>query len=655
MSFFESLEKFRRWEQQSQQESDARPRRGFRKFLGSRRRKVQVPGPHESEEEASGTENPGCESPSHSEEQAASLDLVSPMPASGQSDQELAELAAVARTLSEFTLSSPVPRATKEDLVPPEAQVPPPSDAHLFAESAVVGPLVLDSFDPAFSQATSAVPFVELTTSAVPFAEPATSAAVVPFSDLTTSPNPLLAFSAECSLQHETLERLLLEVYASEEAYVLALRQLLVYYIEPLTVHIDCCPAPILVFTSVIKQLLRTHDGFLQLFTDTTRITEVFALIDHTISAFLYEEYLRLYDDVCFLISSASNTFPWTDGWQKYLEATQPSSQQADLLFLLLVQFPISRVTKYKLLVEELYKSIAELHHDPVVLRHMRSIEHKIAMLNANYAAGRRDDVNRRIEALVDFEATSQSFFGKCLLYGVMGAVWVDDVPTIQVVGAFLYKSHLVLALVVHPRTILFAIPLCRASCLAMMDSVGGLFTTYPLCSKVIWETVDQQYEIALIAFTSHEHTTWHDALMSMISEVNGQYAMDFSSASTGVCIQPFISPYNINVNNPMVFNSFLIRCYYRYLMDVDIIVDFCDSLYDDVKILANYYANVDYSAFTLRVPRFERHYTEQQFTSLMHPKVGPRLHRSRSLSSLRINITRWAASGCKKLRRSVG
>lgn len=436
------------------------------------------------------------------------------------------------------------------------------------------------------------------------------------------SPQPRISYSQQDSKKVTKSMMILEELVTSENTYFISLAMLKRFYIDPLvTSGRETCGTPIILFQIILEKLLLTHSRTKELFEqlEANQMVEFVQVINEVaITLHYYEEYCNIYDDVLKLIRSSnvlSLNKVWVQSLQQYLEATQPITLRMDLSFISLIQRPVSRITKYRLMVESLLKLVSQ--HDTAKIQSLTSlleqIKTKLNILNGNCKKFKKTDKMSKIDEILNFAAIdnydfglSAEFFGNPLLIGVLTPVWIEDrfhridVKS-KILAAVLFKSHLVVGNLTKAAnskgSIIFIVALSRCQIICdSKDSVGGLYSNYPYTIKLIFEIEFTQYEILLIFFTKKEFIVWRENLETAIEEVNGFYPLNFSNSYISVVslTPPRMSPCNICLSDYDTYKKYREKCYFHQPLSVGIAIDFSSIDFEDLFLLTGYFNSLN-------------------------------------------------------------
>ncbi|CUM64059.1 uncharacterized protein PRCAT00001647001 [Priceomyces carsonii] len=428
------------------------------------------------------------------------------------------------------------------------------------------------------------------------------------------SPMPIISFSpTDKSLllrrfkERKTLE----ELVDSEQTYVASMTMLLNFYIEPLHITYESEVAqPFKFFELYITQLVAIHSKLLRdmrsklaggkIIDDVT--VELAQLVASTgVNTYLYEEYCNIYEDVLNFVKGnnlnqnmLNLNNHWIKAWEHYLDATQTSTIRMDLSFISLAQRPISRIGKYRLIVEAMLKHAAKSKHEELNSC-LSSLKAKLSTINDKSQKSKESDISVKINEMLIFDDIQYQFglclqfFGKPLLIGSLVGIWVESKHQKSTTfGCFLFKSHFVLCDMNEKKfkkfIVKFIIPL--ASCKILKNSeeiMDGLQSSFPYLFKIIFEHKMCHYEILLLAITRAEQDIWYDSLNVLINFVNGPYELDFSKNDSQQLITypSFMSPYDAHSS---ISQEVRISCYYRHHIAIYVLVNFYNQRLKDLN-----------------------------------------------------------------------
>ncbi|CCH44131.1 Rho guanine nucleotide exchange factor 9 [Wickerhamomyces ciferrii] len=300
-----------------------------------------------------------------------------------------------------------------------------------------------------------------------------------------------------------------------------------------------------------------------------------------SISLFIYQEFSSLHDLVLKLINSKDSDpefgLTLTKGYQNFLESTQIGNNRMDLSFQSLIQKPISRIAKYKLFLENLLK-LTSIQEDPFchssIEDSLHKIDEQIKQIN-RYGLQEKFKANLLFESLIFNNKTLKfpvEYLGLPILSGSLHCSWVGKNRQIysQILGAFLFKTHLVLAYIQkeYKFEVKFLIPLsvCKKIDINSNDdddgnnnnsNMGGIMTNYKNSFKLIFEYNYTLIEVLCSTSDEFENKIWKDKLDILINHVNGPYKFDYSSSNSNdengtYCssiIPPFTLPLDAKIN----------------------------------------------------------------------------------------------------------
>lgn len=412
------------------------------------------------------------------------------------------------------------------------------------------------------------------------------------------SPIPVISYSPnrELSRREDRLKQIVSELLESEESYIVALKFIRNFYIEPLFIkqHV-AIPLPIESMYECLNELIILHTKLLNSLIENQAIKptdELISIIGKTILdlviPFFYEEYLKIHN--CTLKVIKDNEMfgcklnnKWTRGWRNYLEATQPANKNMDLSFLSLVQRPITRVAKYRLLLESLIKF--SIGMDRISLQNSLDIlKIKLQIINRKATTLEEDWLNNKINKLLNFSNIndnyrfSSHFFGKPILIGSITGIFMTRLNKLNLstYGAILYKSFLILTnidLRKRQLDISILIDLSKSSLLQnYQDFDGGMYCSDEKSFKILFEYEVYQFELLMIFINRHEYEIWLSHLDILINVVNGPYNMDYSRRKDNLRVKlpQDIAYYDIYVNNQEDFIKSSKNCYFKKLICIE-------------------------------------------------------------------------------------
>lgn len=262
------------------------------------------------------------------------------------------------------------------------------------------------------------------------------------------------------------------------------------------------------------------------------------------ISVYIYQEYNSIYDLVLKLMQSKEDDpdigKTLTMGYQNFLETSGTIGMRMDLSFVSLISKPISRISKYKLFLETL-KKMTPIEDDQMAHRSIQDsiIQTEYCLMEVNrYGLQEKNMAKKLFESLVFPSNLLQfpvEYLGFPVLKGALYSAWVgkDSQIQCQLLGVFLFKTHIILANVVRPNRyeVKFLIPLSVSKIVESNDPHGGIHTNYEYCFKLVFEHKYQLFELLLLSTDSHESTVWREKLHIMTDFINGPYQFDYSSS----------------------------------------------------------------------------------------------------------------------------
>ncbi|KAH3678252.1 hypothetical protein WICPIJ_008887 [Wickerhamomyces pijperi] len=264
------------------------------------------------------------------------------------------------------------------------------------------------------------------------------------------------------------------------------------------------------------------------------------------IGVYIYQEYSSIHDSVLKLINSKEDDpeigKTLTRGYQHFLEASQGSNGKMDLSLGSLIQRPIGRLGRYKLFLETLVKLTPADEDEASHLKlqaSLASIDYSIKEVN-RYGAQEKIRANTLYKNL-NFESGAKlnfpvEYLGMPLLLGSLHVSWAADTEnhiTTELLGAFLFKTHLILATVNKSTNfeVRFLVPLSVSKLVESFDTSGGIFTDHENSFKLRFETNFTIVELLLTQANSLENAVWKDKLDILINHVNGPYPLDYSAS----------------------------------------------------------------------------------------------------------------------------
>lgn len=253
-----------------------------------------------------------------------------------------------------------------------------------------------------------------------------------------------------------------------------------------------------------------------------------------------------------------------------------------------------------------------------------------------------------------------------------MHCVWVGRDRQIQSqnLGAFLFKTHLVLADVLkfNRFEVKFLIPLSICKIVESSDSLGGLFTHYQYSFKLIFEYRYTLIEVLCLQNEALESQVWKDKLDLLINYVNGPYLFDYSSSNLNeelgtycsLILPPYIQPFEAKLNKLKSIRlnnqkSIFTQCYFSDIIPIKVEQVSINDDHGHVYKTVTKFENIEGTLIQLKeVDRARIEYLLQDLWSdeltsnavltrrkQSTKKRGSRLHKHLSSRSLRTQSTR--------------
>lgn len=371
-----------------------------------------------------------------------------------------------------------------------------------------------------------------------------------PVGDL-ESPVPPISFSMKSTDARNafTASKVLQELLQSEENYITSLRVMRAYYIEPYTLRLALeLAAPMKMADSYLARMINNHtclfyklQGYMQSATslDILAVSIALCVANMAIDVELYKAYCNIYEDVLKVmkpmvdISARGIEFSaqWMKGWETFLECTQPGSCHADLSFMSLIQQPVSRIAKYRLILEALLKCLCNKPRLEVE-NCLRDIKGQLEDINRGVENSEHKRKCQGINEYVFFEDISFSFkislefFGASVLVGGLYGIWSQG-NSIEFMhcALLLYRSHLVLAHTKKDRRSgkhlpMFILPLQQCSIEANMEKKAlNLVVNYALSTRLTFERLSCRHELILIFTSPQEQKVWQQNILALTSK----------------------------------------------------------------------------------------------------------------------------------------
>lgn len=468
--------------------------------------------------------------------------------------------------------------------------------------------------------------------------------------------------------------KLLEELFESEITYVSSLNILITYYVQPLLIAQPYdCGVPIIFISQVIESLIRNHTELVRCFrldfySENSVIKFVSSVESLAIDVHLYKDYCDLYEEVLKIMNSIKFigqnyvNKEYINGWQNYLEATQPISKHMDLSFVSLIQRPISRVSKYRLIIETIIKQVQshkisflqdteEKEYLESFLEINEKIKFKLNQINENSEKIDVKSVGDKINSFLNFEKFKSllgfelnlQIFGKALLCGVSIVVWLLSTGTGvekkvqgQNMGVFLFKSHLIISEVIFRKKfkkyeIKFIIPLSKCQLFSeLKESDGGLTSDYQYSLKIIYEQEYCQFEVLIVLITKKEYMIWKDHLETMINFVNGKYNLDYSQTFAPLILYSPVEiiPYDIYLDHKPTYYKYRLACYFKKPISINVMFDLRNTDLEEISSFAGYVNNLNYfqkngdEKLTIYIRKSERSIGERKMLGLISKEL---------------------------------
>lgn len=440
-----------------------------------------------------------------------------------------------------------------------------------------------------------------------------------PLAGYSFSPN-----NSDHQLFSMTREKVVEELLESETNYVTSLQLLLNFYIEPLIFskgRSEC----FYIVRNHLERLQTNHTKLLnymnsvlmdlEMTSNSLLVSSAFAtgICKYGIDINTYEEFIIMYEMILKLVKHISNLpndeqYQIINGSESYLEAIQPSTKRMDLSFFSLMQRPVSRISKYRLMIETClkYTNIHDQNYEN--MNHsLNIIRQKLFEINKYQGDLAKRDLAEKLNEILNIDRPIE-YFGNCFLSGSMIAVWIEDgiIRSGQVL-ILCFKSHLLVALFNKnhiKRTSSYISknsnnfnnnsPICNLNFIipfSMMQITfdkyvnsiekGGMITMYPYCIKIRFEKNYCKYELQFLAINKKEHEIWKQYLQTY-SFINGPNKLDYSSSNySNHILLKFpdnLSPYDVHLLRAS--NSLLALCYFSNIYRIGIIL-FGDNTYE--------------------------------------------------------------------------
>lgn len=322
------------------------------------------------------------------------------------------------------------------------------------------------------------------------------------------SPVPQVSFSPTVK-EHTflTLKRRMTieELLESESNYVLSMRLVMNFYIEPLIAS-KCRSEVFVIIEHYLNILIKNHTRLLQFMNSTLAdisintnsliIAAAFASSVCNLGTDLatYRDFISTYEDLVTLIrkSGPSLQSQIIAGAESFLAATQPPTKHMDLSFTSLLQRPVTRIPKYRLMVESLLKYTFHLDQNYGEIEYsLHSIRAKLTSLNDSLnKSNNPSQVQILGTHFNDPISPPIEFFSRSYLLGSLSCVWIQGGGnvTLHQLVALCFKSHLLLCLKIplQGKELAYKFLIPFSCCARIVDKnkestdFGGLFTDFP-------------------------------------------------------------------------------------------------------------------------------------------------------------------------------
>lgn len=331
----------------------------------------------------------------------------------------------------------------------------------------------------------------------------------------------------------------------------------------------------------------------------------------YAISPYIYEQYCFLNRQIVDLMTTSDAKADLFQNYSKaknacelFTESSQDQNQKMDLSFISLFQKPIARIAKYKLILENLSKSIETPANELAVsgVNHgLQIVKEKLTEINMNVRK-HDQDLSRfktifesldcyppNIQILKSFfrdDRLSDNFgfecFGNPILCGCLGLIVMSSncVPNFNFTGCLLFKSHIIVfdcKSQEHQFEIKFMIPLCCCKLIDENDFEGLVCPNEP-SFKLIFEDNFLLYELLFITSNQFERDIWTEKFNLLINEVNGPYIFDYSMSEERLLIYYFgkLTPYDVclekfGAKKLGSFKTNFNNCYFKELFILNI------------------------------------------------------------------------------------
>ncbi|ODV80144.1 uncharacterized protein CANTADRAFT_32543, partial [Suhomyces tanzawaensis NRRL Y-17324] len=415
------------------------------------------------------------------------------------------------------------------------------------------------------------------------------------------SPYPIIGFSPalEDGTELHHLQNLVDELVESEEVFLVSMKLLRAFYIDPIIDERRELGTPFLYFNTVLHELVKHHEQVLRSMHEMRRSSPTISdcavslttlVGEVALDPFLSDEYYNVHklfmkhmeDNSKYPTQSVELDVRWTKALGRYLEAIQPSTKRLDLSFESLMQKPIARIGKYRLLLDNISRyAPKDLER---IGQSLEEVKYKLGRVNDSSNL-LKEEPTSHISRLLEFtnvmfsgSQITPSFFGPLILCGAIHIVWfANNLIESAMCASFLFKGHLILAETkkrklkwrgaVQP---LFIISMAR--CQLSTDNDGGLFSLYPWVIKLIFEESNCHFEILFTFCTMQEYHVWLTYLTIMVEVVHGPNKLTFNDSFEYLMKYPSIQP--CDVSDFKANNVQKQQCYYQDWKHIRIVVD---------------------------------------------------------------------------------
>lgn len=490
------------------------------------------------------------------------------------------------------------------------------------------------------------------------------------------SPVPQVSFSPT-NKEHTflTLKRRMTieELLESESNYVLSMRLVMNFYIEPLIAS-KCRSEVFVIIGYYLEILIKNHTRLLQFMNSTLAdisigtnsliIAAAFANSVCTLGTDLatYRDFISTYEDLVTLTrkSAPSLQSQIIAGAESFLAATQPPTKHMDLSFISLLQRPVTRMPKYRLMVESLLKYTFHLDQNYKRIEYsLHTIRAKLTQLNDSLNKSTNPSQLQLLSAHFGESISPPiEFFGRSYLLGTLSCVWIQGGGNVieHQLMAICCKSHLLLCMKLPPQgkasfDYYFMIPF--RCCARIVDKnkesadFGGLYTDFVHRINIRFEYKFAKYEILLLCTSAKECEIWTESLQTLIY-LNGPNPLDYTQSDLTdtedlltIRLPANYSPYDVYIKNTSA--SCMKLCYFLQVVHVRV------SLFDESKDIVDF---KDHNS--VAISYVERTRLEQLLMDIWSPELPRILDCTNHAKIRKVSSWTWGRSMRKNSQSNI-